>query len=80
VGKGVTQGRAGTFEGWYLDRDTGKRERDVSWKYFVALSRSEVDDLRSLLRSACVVFGQKCIYLSVAGHVELIQRENHESN
>jgi len=69
-----------TFEGWYLDRDTRTRERDISWKYFVALPRSDVERLRALLRRACVVFAQKCIYLSVAGRVEFVWRRSDESN
>jgi hypothetical protein len=76
---GVTMVNA-TYEGWYVDKDTGEREKDVSWKYFVALSRPEVKELRAMLKTACEVFAQKCIYLSVAGHVEFVSRESHESN
>src|SRR4051794_41547851 len=53
-----------TFTGWYLDRDTGRRVKDTSWKYYLALEATQVDVLRTVLREACVVFGQKCIYLS----------------
>jgi hypothetical protein len=31
------------------------------------------------LRDACGVFHQKCISLSVAGHVEFVERTVHES-
>ena len=65
------------YAGWYLDPDTGLRLDDVSKKYFVALPREEVGRLRSLLRHACVVFRQKCIYLSVAGDVEFVGRPSH---
>jgi hypothetical protein len=61
------------YSGWYVDSDTGKRVDDDSRKYFVALSRADVDRLRAVLREARRVFQQKCIYLSVAGHVEFVE-------
>jgi hypothetical protein len=66
-------------EGWYLDRDTGARVTDRSWQYTVAVSSKEVPRLRALLREACGVFHQKCIYLSIAGHVEFVEGPRHES-
>ena len=67
------------YEGWYEDRDTGKPVKDLSRKYFVALPRQEVDRLRSVLQEACIVFQQKCIYLSVAGYVEFVEGPRHET-
>jgi hypothetical protein len=61
------------YEGWYLDPDTGEQVRDRSRKYFVAVPRARVPELRRVLRRACVKFGQKCIYLSVAGQVEFVE-------
>ncbi len=68
------------YKGWYPDPDTGQAVRDVSKKYFVALTREEVGRLRSFLREACLVFEQKIIYLSVAGHVEFVERPNNETS
>src|SRR5271166_130136 len=51
-------------EGWYIDPDTGERMPDLSKKFFVALTRKDVDRLRAILQQACTVFHQKCIYLS----------------
>jgi len=34
--------------------------------------------VRALLRDACDVFRQKCIYLSIAGKVELVEGPVHE--
>jgi hypothetical protein len=62
------------YEGWYVDRDTGKWVKDLSRRYLVALERRGVTRLRRLLRQACLVFAQKCIYLSVAGLVEFVER------
>jgi hypothetical protein len=62
------------YEGWYVDPDTRKPVTDRSRKYFVALDRRGVAALRRLLQKACEVFVQKFIYLSVAGHVEFVQR------
>src|SRR5688572_16171484 len=61
------------YEGWYLDPDTGKAVSDRSRKYVVALPRGQLPRLRAVLRKACAVFRQKCIYLSVAGYVEFIE-------
>jgi hypothetical protein len=69
-----------TFEGWYIDRDTGRRVKDTSWKYYVALAEADVARLRAMLRSACEVFAQKCIYLSMAGHVEFVESPSDESD
>lgn len=62
------------YEGWYIDPETKQRVHDTSLKYFVAIPRQKVAHLRSLLRRACVIFEQKCIYLSVAGRVEFVGR------
>jgi hypothetical protein len=67
------------LEGWYLDLETGKRVRDMSKKFYVALPRAEVQKLRLLLSQACAVFHQKCIYLSIAGRVEFIRGRKHET-
>jgi hypothetical protein len=60
------------YEGWYIDPQTGDQVKDRSRKYFVAVPRARVDEVRGLLREACGQFRQKCIYLSVAGRVELV--------
>ncbi len=62
------------YEGWYVDPDAGNRVRDLSRRYLVALERRGVIRLRRLLRQACLIFAQKCIYLSVAGLVEFVER------
>jgi hypothetical protein len=64
------------YTGWYLDPDTGEQIRDRSRKYFVAVQRAQVGELRDLLRQACATFQQKCIYLSVAGRVEFVEGGN----
>jgi hypothetical protein len=66
------------MSGWYEDADTQERVWDDSWKYVVAVPRQRLGRLRSVLREACQVFGQKCIYLSVAGYVEFVARRGHE--
>jgi hypothetical protein len=70
----------GLYEGWYLDRDTGEPVKDRSRRYVVALPRGSLGVLRALLREACKVFRQKCIYLSVAGHVEFVEGPRHEAD
>ena len=67
-------------EGWYEDPDTGERVTDLSQRYTLALPRAEVGELRALLREACVIFAQKCVYLSVAGHVEFVEGPKHETD
>ncbi len=67
------------YAGWYVDQDTQQRVDDLSWRYEVALPRKQLRQLRSLLREACVVFQQKCIYLSVAGLVEFVEGPGDET-
>lgn len=67
-----------TESGWYEDPDTHERVWDESWRYTVAVTRRQARRLRGLLAAACEVFAQKYIYLSVAGHVELVGRRSRE--
>lgn len=64
------------YPGWYLDPDSGERVQDRSRKYFVAVARPRLNELRHLLAQACGKFAQKCIYLSVAGRVEFVEGES----
>lgn len=64
------------YKGWYVDPHTRKVVKDLSCKYLVAVQEAELDKLRALLRSACKVFQQKCIYLSIAGRVEFIEGDS----
>jgi hypothetical protein len=45
---------------------------DESRKYTVAVPADRIDDLRALLRRAGNSFGQRVIYLTVAGQAELL--------
>jgi hypothetical protein len=63
----------GKYQGFYEDPDTLTRVSDESYKYVVAVPESRLEELRQLLSAACVVFQQKCVYLSVAGRVEFIE-------
>jgi hypothetical protein len=65
--------------GWYVDPDTRGRVADDSKRFYVAVPRSDVPKLRTVLVEACGVFRQKCIYLSVAGHVEFVEGARHEA-
>lgn len=62
----------GTQRGSYVDPDTQERVGDQSFKFTVAVAESRLTELRRLLSAACVFFEQKCIYLSIAGHVEFV--------
>jgi len=62
----------GLYSGAYRDPDTGERVNDESRRFIVALPAEELEELRAFLRTACEVFQQKCIYLSIAGSVELV--------
>jgi hypothetical protein len=68
----------GFYAGVYTDPDTGQSVPDQSRRYIVAVPEDRVDDVRHLLREACELFWQKCIYLSVAGRVEFIGPEWYE--
>ena len=63
----------GEYEGFYTDPDSGHRIVDKSHKFIVAVSEDKIDELRQLLSETCLVFKQKCIYLSIAGQVEFIE-------
>ena len=69
---------AALYFGFYEDPDTKERVPDQSCRYEVALPAKQVSKLRSLLRDACRVFEQKCIYLSVAGQVEFVEGAGNE--
>lgn len=69
----------GLYDGFYRDPDTRERVADQSRKYIVAVSHNQLDELRTLLTAACGKFQQKCIYLSVAGVVEFIEADHHET-
>jgi hypothetical protein len=58
---------------WYVDPKTKKPLEEPIRRYEVALRRKDLGHLRSLLASACAVFAQTQVYLSVAGHVEYVQ-------
>ena len=64
---------AGLFQGFYVDPDTKQKVTDQCLKFFVALEEGRVAELRQLLQGACILFHQKCIYLSVAGRVEFVE-------
>jgi hypothetical protein len=66
----------GLYQGFYTDPDTKQRVTDRCQKYFVALPEDEVDEIRQLLQGVCFLFAQKCIYLNVAGRVELVKMED----
>lgn len=46
--------------------EAGERVQDESWRYIVAVPRSNLDELRTILRRATNTFDQEAIYLSVA--------------
>ena len=68
----------GAYRGSYTDPDTHERVSDESVKFTVAVTESRVDELRNFLSGACLLFRQKCVYLSVAGHVEFIGPAQHD--
>ena len=70
----------GLYRGFYRDPDTHERVDDESYKFIVAIPASALPRLRGLLMRACNVFQQKCIYLSVAGQVEFVWGDDHETN
>ena len=63
----------GLYQGGYTDPDTGERVFDQSRKFYVAVPGRDLNKVRKMLTQACNVFGQKCIYLSIAGKVEFIE-------
>ncbi len=66
------------YRGSYIDPATCDRVSDESFKFTVAVDESHIEELRKLLSAACVLFQQKCIYLSVAGRVEFVEAPSHE--
>ena len=70
---GAQTAAPGLYVGFYEDPDTHERVADESFKFIVAVAEARVGELRQLLSAACMLFQQKCIYLSVAGHVEFVE-------
>lgn len=74
--RGVTRA-PDLYEGFYEDPDTKQLVADRSRKFAVAIEEPKVAEVRALLSAACVIFQQKCIYLSVAGRVEFVEAPDH---
>jgi hypothetical protein len=72
---GATQS-PGLYVGFYQDPDSGQMVTDESRRFVVAVPPSRLKAMRDLMRAACDVFHQKCIYLSIAGRVEFIERSS----
>ena len=70
----------GEYRGFYQDPDTQERVDDASYRFLVAVPEDEIDDLRGLLAAACILFAQKCIYLSIAGNVEFVEPQDGDAN
>jgi hypothetical protein len=68
------------YQGFYEDPDTHQRICDESYMFIVAVEEARIEELRQLLSGVCVLFEQKCIYLSVAGQVEFIEAPNRDAN
>lgn len=66
----------GEYEGVWKSAVSQAKVGDRCRMYVVAMPESRLPELRSLLRKACVVFGQQCLYLSVAGDVEFIEADD----
>ena len=64
------------FVGFYTDPDTGQQISDESRRFTVAVPKNRLRDVRDLMRETCSIFCQKCIYLSIAGKVEFIERSH----
>lgn len=61
------------LQGLWRSPTTGALVRDESVQFTVAVPKGRLRELRRLLRTACVVFAQQCIYLSIAGIVEFVE-------
>ena len=70
----------GMYQGFYRDPETNERVDDESYRFVVAVLENELERLRSLLQAACVIFAQKCIYLSIGGRVEFINAIHYGPN
>jgi len=64
--------------GEYEEEATGHTVKDLSRQYTIALSESQLEELRNLLGKAAITFDQEAIYLSVSGKVEFIKPETEE--
>jgi hypothetical protein len=69
----------GSCEGEWMS-PAGTRISDQSKRYFVALAKSRLPALRSVLKEACRVFHQQAIYLAVEGKVEFLEVAHHEQS
>ncbi len=64
--------------GEWVQGQTGKVIQDESRKYHVAVPEEHVTTLRGILRKVANSFDQECIFLSVAGIVEYVERRPEE--
>ncbi len=50
-----------------------KTVEDENWRYYLAIPRGRIDELRAVLKRACNTFDQEAIYLSVGGSAGLVR-------
>lgn len=62
-----------TTLGLQRDPDSGQIVAGKLYRYTVPVEKRRLGDMRKLLISACDVFHQKSIYLSIAGQVEFVE-------
>lgn len=67
----------GYFHGVWKNPATGRPVADQSRQYLVAVPEESVELMREMLKSACRVFPQQCIYLSVGGKVEFVKPDDY---
>lgn len=65
---------ASSVPGAYEEEGTSRSVEDQSLRYIVAISKTHLAELRKLLGRAANTFDQKSVYLSIAGHVEFVNR------
>lgn len=67
----------GYYHGVWKNPKSGQIIHDESRQYILAIPEIDGDKLRGLLKLACRVFAQRCLYLAIAGRVEFVEPDNY---
>lgn len=72
--------RGGTVQGVWRDPEKNRPVHDKSRTYEVDVPEERLDEIKGLLRRACLTFVQKCIRVKIDGKALYLSEEPHDES